>query len=120
MLGDGGQEVGGGEDLEVAVDLGIEAGAVDDHVGRGLQRHFLHGEGIPQDVLGQGFEVGLGLGWHRLASVDIEAAVFPGVEDRHPFRREELLLDQEVNDLGAEEFFQGLARGVGQGLEVEG
>ena len=30
MLGDGGQEVGGGEDLEVAVDLGIEATAVDD------------------------------------------------------------------------------------------
>ena len=30
VLGDGGQEVGGGEDLEVAVDLGIEATAVDD------------------------------------------------------------------------------------------
>jgi hypothetical protein len=57
MLGDGGQKVGGGEDLEVAVDLGIEPGAVDDHVGRGLQRHFLHGEGIPQDVLGQVFQV---------------------------------------------------------------
>jgi hypothetical protein len=38
MLGDGGQEVGGGEDLEVAVDLGIEPGAVDDHVGRGTRR----------------------------------------------------------------------------------
>ena len=36
MLGGGGQEVGGGEDLEVAVDLGIEPGAVDDpcHPGR--------------------------------------------------------------------------------------
>ena len=34
VLGDGGQEVGGGEDLKVAVDLGVEAGAVDDHVGR--------------------------------------------------------------------------------------
>ena len=38
MLGDGSQKVGGGEDLEVAVDLGIEAGAVDDHVGRGTGR----------------------------------------------------------------------------------
>jgi hypothetical protein len=28
MLRDGGQEVGGGEDLEVAVDLGIELGAL--------------------------------------------------------------------------------------------
>ena len=33
MLGDGGQEVGGAKDLEVAVDLGIELGAVDDGVG---------------------------------------------------------------------------------------
>jgi len=62
---------------EVAVDLGVEAGAVDEQVGRGLQRHFLHGEGVAQDVLGQGFEVGLGLGWHLLASVDVEATVFP-------------------------------------------
>ena len=45
MLGDGGQEGGGGEDLEVAVALGIEPGAVDDHVRGGLQRHLFHGEG---------------------------------------------------------------------------
>ena len=89
MLGDGGQEVGGGEDLEVAVDLGVEAGAVDHHVGRGLQRHFLHGEGVAQDVLGQGFEVGLGLGRHLLAGVDVEGAVFPGVEDMDPLGRKE-------------------------------
>jgi len=38
MLGDGDQEVGGGEDLEVAVDLGIEPGAVDDHVSNGTRR----------------------------------------------------------------------------------
>jgi hypothetical protein len=29
------------------------------------------------------------------------------------------LLDQEVDDLGAEEFFQGLERSVGQGMEIE-
>jgi len=40
--------------------------------------------------------------------MDVEAAVFPGVENLHPFGREELLLDQEVDDLGAEEFFQRL------------
>ena len=36
MLGDGGQKVGGGEDLEIPVDLGIEPGAADDpcHPGR--------------------------------------------------------------------------------------
>ena len=88
-------------------------------VGR-LQGHLLHGEGVAQDVLGQVFEVGLGLGRHLLAGVDVEAAVFPGVEDLHPFGRQEFFLDQEVDDLGAEEFFQGLERGVGQGMEVEG
>jgi len=41
VLGDGNQKVGSGEDLEVAVDLGIEPGTLDDQVGRGLQRHFL-------------------------------------------------------------------------------
>src|SRR5664279_1918473 len=71
MLSDGSQKVGGGEDLEVAVDLGIEPGAVDDPVGRGLQRHFLHGEGIPQDVLGQVFQVGLGLWGLPLSSDDL-------------------------------------------------
>jgi hypothetical protein len=30
------------------------------------------------------------------------------------------LLDQELDDLGAEEFFQGLERGFGEGEEVEG
>jgi hypothetical protein len=32
MLSDGRDEVGGGEDLEVAVDLGVEPGAVDNGV----------------------------------------------------------------------------------------
>ncbi|MCX6930576.1 MAG: hypothetical protein NT154_46325, partial [Verrucomicrobia bacterium] len=47
MLGDGSEKVGGGEDLEVAVDLGIEPGAVDDdcplntlnNANRGRQMH---------------------------------------------------------------------------------
>ena len=70
MLGDGSQKVGGGEDIEVAVDLGIEPGAVDDHVGQELQCHFLHGEGVPEDVLGEVLQIGFGLGWHLLAGVD--------------------------------------------------
>ena len=89
MLGDGGQEVGGGEDLEVAVDLGIEPGAVDDDVRGPFQGHLLDGERVAQDVLGQVLQVRLGLGRDALASVDIEAAVFPGVEDMDPFGRKE-------------------------------
>jgi hypothetical protein len=77
MLGDGGQEVGGGEDLEIPVDLGIEPGALDDHVRRPFQGHLLNGERVAQDVLGQVLQVRLGLGRHLLAGVDVEAAVFP-------------------------------------------
>ena len=33
LLKDGRQEIRGGEDLEIPVNLGIEPGAVDDHVG---------------------------------------------------------------------------------------
>src|ERR1019366_930332 len=44
MLGDGGQEVRRREHLEIAVDLGIEPGAVDDDVPGRLQRHLLHRE----------------------------------------------------------------------------
>ena len=89
MLGDGGQKIRGGEDFEVAVYFGIELGAVDDGVSGGFQRHFFHGEGISQDVLGEFFEFGLVLGRDGVAGVDVEAGVFPGVEDLDAFGREE-------------------------------
>jgi hypothetical protein len=59
----------------------------------GLERHLFHGEGIPQDVLGQVFEVSFGFRGDDLAGVDVESTVLPGVEDLDPFGREELLLD---------------------------
>ena len=110
----------GGEDLEVAVDLGVEAGAVDDHVGGGFEGHLFHREGVAQDVLGEAFEVGFVFRGHRVGGVDVEAAVLPGVEDLDALRRQQLLLDQEVDDFGAEEFFQGFERGFWEGEEVEG
>jgi hypothetical protein len=39
VLGDGRQEDRGSEDFEVAVDLGVEAGAVDDGVARRFECH---------------------------------------------------------------------------------
>ena len=86
----------------------------------GLERHLFHGEGIPQDVLGQVFQVGLGLGWHLLAGMQVEPAVFPGVEHLHPLRGQQLLFDQEMDDPGAEEFLQRVEWRLGQGQEVEG
>jgi hypothetical protein len=120
MLRDRGQEVGGGEDLEVPVDLGVESGAVDDDVRRGFQGHFFDGEGVARGVLRKVFEVAGGLRRDAIAGVDVEAAVLPGVEDLDAFRREELLLDEQLDDLGAEEFLEWLDRGVWRGVKVEG
>jgi hypothetical protein len=46
VLRDGGQEVGGGEDFEVAVDLGVEAGTVDDGVAGGSRVIFSTEKGL--------------------------------------------------------------------------
>jgi len=50
------------------------------------------------------------------------AAHFVGVPlaDLDPFGRQKPFLDQQVNDLGTEEFLQGAEGRLGQGKEVEG
>ena len=80
VLGDGGQEVGGGKDLEVALDFNVHAGAVDDHVAGGLEGHLVHGEGVAEDVLDEFFQVCFGFGADAVAGVDVEAAMFPGLD----------------------------------------
>jgi hypothetical protein len=42
--------------------------------------------------------------------MEVEAAVFPGIDDLHPFGWQLLLLNQQVHDLGMEEFLQRLQR----------
>ena len=79
-----GQKVGGGKDLEVAVDLGIKPGAVDDEVAGRFQGHLFDRERVAQDVLGEVFEVGLGLGRHGVSGVEVEPTVFPGVDEPVP------------------------------------
>ena len=122
MLRDGGQEVGGGEDLEVAVDLGVEPRAVDHHVRGPLQGHLLNGEGIAQDVLGQILQVRLGLGRHRLAGVDVEAAVSPGVEDLDAFPGRSFCSTKRLMTLARKSSSRGLSGESGRGwkLRVEG
>jgi len=46
--------------------------------------------------------------------------VFPGVEDLDPLGRQKLSLDQQVYDLGAEEFLEWFEGRLWQGVEVEG
>ena len=67
--------------------------------------------------MGEAFEVGFVFRRHRGGGVDVEAAVFPGVEDLDALRGQELLLDQEADDFGAEEFFQGFERGFREGVK---
>jgi hypothetical protein len=118
VLGDGGEKIRGGEDFKVTVNLGVETRAIDDHVGGRFKGHLFHREGIAENILGEVFKVGLGFRGDRFAGVDVEAAVFPGVEDLDPFRWEEPLVDKQPDDLGAEEFFQGFKGDLRQ--EVEG
>lgn len=51
-MGDGGDKVARGEDLEVALDLGVLAGAVDDGPAAFFDVHLFHGEGVA-DVSGR-------------------------------------------------------------------
>ena len=81
VVGDPGQEVSSGEDLEVAMDFGVEARPVDDGVTRGFDRHFLDRKRIAQDVLGQVFQIALGLKFDPLAGMEVETGVLPGAED---------------------------------------
>jgi hypothetical protein len=51
--------------------------------------------------------------------VEIEAAVFPGIEHLNAFGRKEFLGNQELDDLGAEELFQEFKGRPRQGQEGE-
>ena len=79
VVDDGGEEVSGGEDLEIGLGVVGAVGAVDDCFGVRVPGGFLEREGSAQQVLGEALtalEVGgadeIGVG------VDMEAAVFPG------------------------------------------
>jgi hypothetical protein len=55
VVDDGGDEVGGFEDLEVALGGVVALGSVDDGLGGGVPGDFLEGEGMTEEVLGEAF-----------------------------------------------------------------
>jgi hypothetical protein len=67
--------------------------------------------------LGEFFELGLVLGRDGVAGVDVEAGVFPRVENLDALGREEFQVHEEFEHMGAEEFFEGLEREFGQRVE---
>ncbi len=96
------------EDLKVAVNLGVHAGAVDhgtflvDGVGR-LELHFFQRERIADDIAGDALQVFSLVGLDAAAAVDIEAGLFPALEHAGAFGLQETLLAEEGDELGAEQ-----------------
>ena len=78
MLVEGGDEIGAGEKLKVALGAPTAGGAVEDALGLRVPVHFLEGDGRTEEVLGQSFEgfaiVGTDGGF---ALVDVKAVVVP-------------------------------------------
>ncbi len=90
VLGNGSDEVAGREHLEVALNLRVHAGAVDDGtlgrrpVGR-VHLHLLDREGIPDDVLREPLQILTLVGQHAAAAMDVEARMHPTSEHVRPF-----------------------------------
>ena len=80
VVDDGGDEVGGFEDFEVALGGVVAFGAVDDGLGGGVPGDFLEGEGMAEEILGEAFAAlgVVGRDGFFAAVVDVEAGMFPG------------------------------------------
>lgn len=75
----GGDEIGGGEDLEVPLGVVMALGPVDDGLGGGVPSDLLKGEGVAEKILRKAFTSGVVAGPDPLvpSGVDVEAGVFP-------------------------------------------
>ena len=82
MIDGSGDKVGSFENLEVAFDIVVAFGAVDDGFGGGVPGDFLEGEWVAEEVLGQSLAACCVVGGDNFFSpvVDVEALVFPGEE----------------------------------------
>ena len=122
MLGDRGDKVARGEDLEVAPDLLVHAAAVEDRSGcRSRARlgrpHLFDRKGVADDVLGEPFHVLALAGEHPTSAVDVEARVNPASQHPGPLGRQQPLVDQKRDHPCSEEFLQGLETGLGHDVE---
>ena len=113
MVDDGGDEVGGFENFEVALGGVMALGAVDDGLGGGVPGDFLEGEGMAEQILGEApaaFGVVGGDGFFA-AVVDVEAGMFPGEEVGEAAGADVFALAQGVEETVAKEF-DGKGRGL--------
>ena len=102
-------EVGGFEDLEVALCSVMAFGAVDDGLGGGVPGDLLEGERVAEKILGEAFATGGVVGGNGLfaAVVDIEAGVFPGEEVGEFGGTDEFGVAEGLEEAVAEEFDGG-------------
>ncbi len=110
MLSDGGDKVARGEDLKVAVDLGVHPGAIDDgavlvHGVGGLELHFLKGERVANNVTGDALQVLAFVGLDAATAVNVETGMFPAPEHAGAVRLQQALFTEEGDELGAEKLF---------------
>ena len=104
----GGDEVGGGEDLEVALGGVMAFGAVDDSLAGGIPGDLLEGEGMAEEIFCEALAAGGVVGGDGLfaAVVDIEAGVFPGEEIGEFGGTDEFGVAEGVEEAVAEELIQ--------------
>lgn len=109
VVDDGGDEVGGFEDLEVALGGVVALGAVDDGLGGGVPGDFLKGEGMTEEIFGEAFAAFGVVGGDGFfaAVVDVEAGVFPGKEVGEATGADVFAVAQGVEEAVAEEFDGG-------------
>ncbi len=82
VVDDGGDEVGGFEDFEVALGGMVALGAVDDCLGGGVPGDFLEGERMAEEIFGEAFAAFgvVGGDWFFAAVVDVVTGMFPREE----------------------------------------
>jgi hypothetical protein len=105
----GGDEIGGFEDLEVAVGVVVALGAVDDGLGGGVPGDFLKGEGMAEEIFGEAFASAAVMGGDGFfaAVVDAEAGMLPREEVGEFFGADEFGVAEGVEEAVAEEFDGG-------------
>ena len=79
VVDDGGDEVGGFEDFEVALGGVVALGAVDDGLGGSVPGDFLEGEWMAEEIFREAFAAFCVVGGDGFfaAVVDVEAGMFP-------------------------------------------
>ncbi|MDA7522009.1 hypothetical protein N8518_02675, partial [Akkermansiaceae bacterium] len=104
-----GNEVGGFEDLEVALGGVVAFGAVDDSLGGGVPSYFLEGKGMAEEVFCQALATGGVVGGDEFfaAVVDAEAGVFPRKETGEFLGADEFGLLEGVEEAMPEKFDGG-------------